>query len=535
MGGKPLLLPALIAQQARQDPERTFVQEVGGASLTLAAFNDAVLRWADAYRRLGVAAGDRVVTMLPASAAASCAWLGLTWRRAIEVPCNVAYRGRMLGYLADNAEAETMVIADRYLPQLAEVIGDLKHVQTVVVVGGDHDDVELPCRVVEENEFFAEAMPADDLPEPELSDICALFYTSGTTGPSKGVLSPWGQIYVQATTVMPLEDLVDGEEAWYMPYPMHHIAGKSPVFTMALVNGRVVIRERFDTGAFWADIDEFSCTCTALLGSMQAFLWQQEPRDDDADHALRNVMMYPLLPQVDEFKRRFDLRVGTSYGATEQGPAIHAGWNTSSANWRSSGRLRQGYPGWQARVVDDRDYEVGPGEVGELIVRTSEPWTINAGYFGRPEKTVEAWRNGWFHTGDAFTYDDDGNFYFVDRVNDCIRRRGENISSFEVEAEVNAHPMVQESAAVGVPSEFGEEDVKVLVVTQPGESLAPEELIEFLTPRMPRFMVPRYVEFVAEIPKTEATLRVKKYLLREKAVNDATWDRERGATIGAST
>ena len=159
-------------------------------------------------------------------------------------------------------------------------------------------------------------------------------------------------------------------------------------------------------------------------------------------------------------------------------------------------------------------------------MRAREPWVINRGYHGMPEATAAAWRNGWFHTGDAFTVDDDGNYYFVDRIKDAIRRRGENISSFEVEALVNQHPDVVESAALAVPSEYSEDEVKVCVVLSDGAAVTHEELIEFLVPRMPKFMVPRYVEFVDELPKTEGTLRTRKFELRDAALNDATWDRE---------
>jgi crotonobetaine/carnitine-CoA ligase len=178
-------------------------------------------------------------------------------------------------------------------------------------------------------------------------------------------------------------------------------------------------------------------------------------------------------------------------------------------------------------VVDEHDEPVAPGQVGELIVRCSEPWCMNIGYWKMPEATAAAWRNGWYHTGDAFTVDDDGWMYFVDRIKDAIRRRGENISSFEVEAHVNQHPAVQESAAIGVPSELGEDDVKIHVVVRAGADLTPEVLIDFLIPRMPRFMVPRYVEVVESLPKTEATFRTQKVKLREAALTDATWDRER--------
>ncbi|HZQ85128.1 MAG TPA: hypothetical protein VFA83_09840, partial [Acidimicrobiales bacterium] len=159
--------------------------------------------------------------------------------------------------------------------------------------------------------------------------------------------------------------------------------------------------------------------------------------------------------------------------------------------------------------------------------RADDPWVINAGYWNLPEKTAEAWRNGWFHTGDGFREDEDSNFYFVDRLKDAIRRRGENISSFEVEAGVNAHPAVQECAVIGVPSELGEDDVKAVIVRMPGSTVTPEEIVEFLEPRMPRFMIPRYIEFVDALPKTDATFRTQKVKLRENAVNSMTWDRER--------
>ena len=202
------------------------------------------------------------------------------------------------------------------------------------------------------------------------------------------------------------------------------------------------------------------------------------------------------------------------------------------ANGRSCGRIRTGSPGYEVRIVNEHDEPLPIGTVGEFIVRAAEPWVINAGYWKMPEKTAEAWRNGWFHTGDAFREDEDGNFYFVDRIKDAIRRRGENISSFEVEAEVNSHPAVQESAVIGVPSELGEEDVKAIVVLRPSQSLEPRELIEFLIPRMPRFMIPRYIEIVEALPKTDVTFRTQKVKLREDALNEQTWDREKaGITL----
>ena len=202
-----------------------------------------------------------------------------------------------------------------------------------------------------------------------------------------------------------------------------------------------------------------------------------------------------------------------------------AGGGVDGSNWRSCGRP---IPGGkiEVAVVDEHDLAVGPNAMGELIFRPCEPWVANLGYWRMPEATAAAWRRGWFHSGDAFKYDDQGNWYFVDRIKDYIRRRGENISSFEVETAVNAHPAVLESAAVAVPADTAEDEVKVLVRPKPGSVVDPADLIRFLIARMPRFAVPRFVEIVDELPKTQATMRVQKAKLREQGVTASTWDRQ---------
>jgi crotonobetaine/carnitine-CoA ligase len=228
--------------------------------------------------------------------------------------------------------------------------------------------------------------------------------------------------------------------------------------------------------------------------------------------------MLPIMANVKEFERRFGLRVRSTFNMTETSCCILTG--ADRANATSCGRVR---PGFEARVVDENDAEVPDGQLGELVLRSDEPWTLMAGYWRKPEATIAAWRNLWFHTGDAFTRDADGNFYFVDRMKDAIRRRGENISSAEVEAEVNAHPAVLESAAIAVPSELAEDEVKIVVVLQPGQQVELPELVEFLKGRMAAFMVPRYIEIVGALPKTP-TEKVRKAELRAAGVG-AAWDR----------
>ncbi|MEX0665280.1 MAG: AMP-binding protein [Acidimicrobiia bacterium] len=519
---RALVLPHLCARLAETEPDAIAMEHVDGRSITRAELHETTLRWADAYRRVGVEPGDHVLTMLPNSFEAFFAWIGLTWLRATEVPTNNMYRGQMLQYLVDNSDANVVIISERFVPQLAEVIGALSKVETVVVPDSTTAPA-LPCRVVTGDEFFADATPARDLEGPDYWDIAAIIYTSGTTGPSKGVLMPWGTL-LAFTTIVP-DDFVEPGEGFYAMYPAFHVSGKAMLYQSANLRARMVIREQFSIEHFWNDMRAHGITGAGLIGAMAPFLLMQPETPDDANSPLRHVMMGPLVPHVEEFKTRFGVEVGTGYGMTEIGaPFVSDGY--ALANATSCGKLRPGWAGYEVRIVDEHDQAVGTDEVGELIVRTEEPWVLNSGYYGMPDATSTAWRNGWFHTGDAFRCDADGNYYFVDRIKDAIRRRGENISSFEVEALVNQHPDVAESAAIGVPSEYTEDDVKVCVVLVAGSALVAEELVTWLAPRMPKFMVPRYVEFVEVLPKTEATFRTQKVKLRDEALNENTWDRE---------
>jgi crotonobetaine/carnitine-CoA ligase len=231
-----------------------------------------------------------------------------------------------------------------------------------------------------------------------------------------------------------------------------------------------------------------------------------------------------MIPEIEDFERRFGVRVATGYGQTETGMAVTTGWDHGP--WANCGRIREDYPWPEVRIADEFDEPVPDGDIGEMLVRSAEPWALNVGYHKMPEQTAAAWRNGWFHTGDAFRRDADGWFYFVDRLRDTIRRRGENISSFEVETLVAEHPSVRECAAIGVPAPLGEDDVFVAVIVDDAASFDPAALLTFLEPRMPRFMLPRYVEVVDDLPRTEASMRVRKHELRTRGVTGATWDRE---------
>lgn len=303
--------------------------------------------------------------------------------------------------------------------------------------------------------------------------------------------------------------------------PLFHAGGTLGVMGMLLLGRAVAIAERFETDRFWSTVRQFNATCCTLLGAMATFLVKQPPSEADRDHPLEWAFIIPMAADATAFRHRFGVDVYTLFNMTEISAPLLSEGNSETAG--SCGRVRAGV---EVRLVDAHDNEVPLGEVGEMIVRASRPWSMNHGYNGMPQATADAWRNGWFHTGDAFRRSEAGDFYFVDRMKDAIRRRGENISSFEVERECLAHPDVREAAAIAAPSEFGEDEVMVVVAPAPGHDIDPPALLEFLRTRMAHFMIPRFIRVLSDLPKTP-TEKVQKALLREEGVTPETWDRER--------
>jgi crotonobetaine/carnitine-CoA ligase len=282
----------------------------------------------------------------------------------------------------------------------------------------------------------------------------------------------------------------------------------------------------FSTAKFWDQVRAGGCATTSgLIGVMASFLAKAPPRPDDRDNPLRCMTMFPVNDTTVAFSRRFGFDYLTGFNMTEVSSPLVTEINTPV--YGSCGKPRSGVT---CRLVDERDIEVARGAVGELIVRSDTPWTMLAGYDGMPDATAAAWRNGWFHTGDSFRQDEGGDYFFVDRIKDTIRRRGENISSFEVEAAVRLHPDVDEVVAVGVASEISEQDVLVAICPKAGRKIDPRALIEFLTPRIAYFMVPRYVRIVGDMPRTE-TNKIRKVALREQGVTPDTWDRESAGIV----
>jgi crotonobetaine/carnitine-CoA ligase len=515
------LAPHAVAHWASARPDTIASQHVDGPSLTYAQLHRSALEWAAAFTRLGIRGGDHVATMLPIGFDSQRAMLGLGWLCAIDVPVNTGYRGRMLQYVLDHADVTTIVIASEFVDRLAEVAGDLPKLRTVIVIGGD--SAAVGERAVMTGDAFLDGVtPAADLSGPEYRDIAALLFTSGTTGPSKAVIVPWALVY-QFWSFVPDDTLAPGD-GLFLPFPLFHNSGRSG-FNYALSRGaRLVFRERFSATTFWDDVRATNTTVAGLVGPLTSLLYSAPPRDDDADNPLQSAVVGPMIPEMEDFERRFGVRVCTSYGQTEVGCPVATTWDHGP--WATSGRPRTDYPWHEVRIVDDNDEPVGPGVVGEMIVRTPEPWSLNVGYYKSPELTVEAWRNGWFHTGDAMKYDEDGWYYFVDRLRDSIRRRGENISSFEIENLVGEHPDVVECSAIGVRTEHGDDEVLVALIVRDRATFDPAALLAFLEPRMPKFMLPRYVEVFDDFPRNETSMRVRKHELRDRGVTEHAWDRD---------
>jgi crotonobetaine/carnitine-CoA ligase len=500
---------------AEATPDATYVVFGDGTRWTFRETREKTRARAAALQRLGVAQGDHVACWLPNGSEALLSFFAVNYLGAVFVPINTAYVGAILEHVVANSDAEVMIVHGGLVPRLAEI--GCAQLKMLVVVG---PDVAAPAGLAATR---FEAIEPGELQPParaiEPWDTQAVVYTSGTTGPSKGVLMSYLHLFSNAGPET--WHFVTGEDRFLINMPIFHIGGIGLPFVMLARGGSIALWENFKTDEFWDFVRATECTAVFLLGVMATFLLKEPPSARDREHKVRLALMVPLMESAAEFRRRFGIDIYTIFNMTEISSPI-----VSEANPAKLGTCGKVRPHVEVRLVDGNDCEVPLGAVGEMIVRTDRPWAMMHGYHKNPGATARAWRNGWFHTGDAFRKDAEGNFYFVDRMKDAIRRRGENISSFEVEAEILAHPDVQDAAAIGVPSEMGEDEVMAVIAAVAGRSVDPEALVAFLAGRLPYFMVPRYVRIVAELPKTP-TAKVQKVELRRDGVTADTWDRER--------
>ena len=513
------VLGAALLARGADSPGRPFIRFEDGPAWTYADALGAALRTAGGLRALGVAREDPVLVWLPNGPDLVRIWFACCLLGAVFVPVNTGYRGRLLEHVLHNAAPRLAVVHAELTDRLRDVTcPTLRH----IVVLGDRQESQCPspmAGVTSSGHGSLDAPPieAGALPDVRPWDLQAIVYTSGTTGLSKGVLTTHLHL---ASMALGGRDMIGGDDHRLVALPLFHSGGLQSVFGALLTGGSLSLVRSFRTETFWDTVRQSGATTVTLLGAMIGFLMKAPPHPDEARHRLRNVFLVPFPADGPAFARRFGVTVWTNYNSTETCNTL-----VSERDPVKPGVCGRPRAGISARLVDDHDFDVPAGAVGELVLRTALPWAMSHGYHRDAEATAAAWRNGWFHTGELFRVDADGDWFFVDRKKDALRRRGENISSAEVEREILAHPAVLEAAVVAVPSEFGEDDVLAVVALRPERAVTPRELVDFLQPRLAHFMVPRYVRLLDRLPRTE-THKVQKYLLRRQGLTDDTWDRD---------
>jgi crotonobetaine/carnitine-CoA ligase len=489
------VLPVLVARRGALGPADVFMVDAGGASVTAAELHTAAIAWAHHFRhRCGIRRGEKVLLSATPSIDAFAAWLGLAWSHAMPVFVNPALSGTPLER-AVGAAGVALVVSDpgSSVEQVARRAG----IRTAVL--------ELSDAVATAEDPRGEL--ESDPPMPD--EVAAVLFTSGTSGFPKLVPVRWAQLHSAATGHIGLDFLVP-TDCWYSPFPLSHVSGLFPAYAMALVGGRVVLRDRFRTGEFWTDLRDHACTVSLMFGATANFLLSAQPAVDDADNPMRAVVGF--FPRAAEFRSRFGVPSHfRAYNQTEVSVPISTSGHGNPPDELTCGKLREGF---EARLVDEHGNEVGVGEVGELVLRSHDPLALAEGYLDDPEASAQLWRGGWLHTGDLLRQNGEGWYYFVDRATDSVRRRGENISSVEVESEALAHPDVVEAAVVGVPAEDGESELLLVATAREGSDLTAADVTEFVSDRLPRFMVPRYVVIVEDMPRTD-TGKIRKRDLRQ--------------------
>ncbi|NWG03499.1 MAG: ATP-dependent acyl-CoA ligase [Syntrophaceae bacterium] len=489
--------------------------------INFATLDQNVNKAANLFRELGVKKGDHVCFLLPNCPEFVYLWFGLAKIGGVMVPLNFNLRGDGLRYIINHSDSKLIVVNERFYDAYAFVEKDLLVIEQKIL---HNDGAPLPGNFHSLKNLMEKAEEKEP-PTIEIKDgdPLGIIYTSGTTGPPKGaVISHFNYINTAQVWVDEILQYRD-DDIFFTTLPLFHANAQMYSTMGALCSGRpYVLREKFSASRFWAEIRQYKATVFNYIGGILTILMKQPEREDDNDNPARIAFGGAAPKEIWlDFEKRFNVKIIEGYGATENG-AIPLCNPPDNIRVGSIGKPTSFA---EVTIWDENNREVPAGQTGEIVVKEKIPYSMFLGYYKQPDKTREAWEGGWFHTGDRGYKDEDGYFYFVDRMKDCIRRRGENISSFDIEKIVNSHPSVLESAAIAVPSELGEDDVKIYIILRPNKELKPEDLIKFCEERMAYFMVPRYVEFLKEFPKTP-TDRAQKFELRRRGIANA-WDREK--------
>jgi crotonobetaine/carnitine-CoA ligase len=506
-------LPTMLIRQAERHGDKLLVS-VGEMRWSYAETAAAAARIAGTLRAAGIGAGDRVAIICSNRIECLGLLLGCGWLGAIAVPINVASRGPQLEHVLSNSGARLLVVETDCAENLALLDPNALALEAIWTIGPPGEfrlGSIVPSAMPQQHEAIP---PAAVKP----SDVGMILYTSGTTGPSKGVCCPHAQYFWWGVNTAALLEVL-GDDILCTTLPLFHTNAINTFYQALLTGASVRYEKRFSASGFFPALARHRATVTYLLGAMVPILLSRPESEEERAHTTRIALAPGVPAQFHEtFTRRTGIHLLDGWGSTETNFVLG-----TTVERQRPGLMGPSHEGFEARVVDDQDNEVPDGVAGELVVRADEPFAFSTGYFGAAEKTVEAWRNLWFHTGDRVARQADGYFRFIDRLKDVIRRRGENISSFEVEQVLLSHPAVANAAVFPVRSSLAEDEVMAALVLHPGRVLMPADLIAYCAPRLPYFAVPRYLEFMTELPTTENG-KVQKYKLRERGVTQQTWD-----------
>ncbi|MGH7659555.1 MAG: AMP-binding protein, partial [Vulcanimicrobiaceae bacterium] len=501
-----------------------------GPQLTFSDVNRSTNRIAWGLLQRGVRKGQRIAILMKNSLAHVYVWLACAKIGAVDVPINVSYKGEFLKHQLNQCRASILVADTDVLDSVSAIAPDLSWLQTVIVYG-DEPNRELSCQLggrfelhrYEKLDAHREGNPGVEVAPWEPASV---MFTSGTTGLSKGAILSHAHLYFFSEQTLQLHEL-GPDDVYLNPFPLFHGSGRVHGVYPSLIAGcRCVLYEKFSARQFLDRAYGSGGTVSNLLGGMIPLLSDLPPTSRDRGHSLRSILATPVpYSIVDGFKERYEIAdVLEVIGMTETCWPIITPRNSRPPKGAAGLLAAEWY---ETKIADpETDEEVAVGQVGELLVRNRIPWTISLGYENMPDQTVETWRNLWFHTGDAVKRDADGWYYFVDRIKDSIRRRGESVSSFEVERQLLAHPQIADAAVVAVRPDaaINDDEIKAYIIPSAEADLDLSVLVKWCESRLPHFAVPRYYEFVTELPKTP-TGKVRKAVLREKGLNGKTWDR----------
>ncbi|MFT3816574.1 MAG: AMP-binding protein [Rubrivivax sp.] len=527
---RSLTIGQVLAQKAQRNGDKPFLTFLpDGRVYSYRDIDRQSNRIARGLQALGLAKGRHVAVMMDNSPEQLLLYFALGKLGVITVPINTAARGGQLTHLISLSEAVAVFIDQGLRERFDEIAAELPAIEQLIVLGGGAQQAATTGRRVSDFAVLLEHSDAPVESDVRFNDLAFLMYTSGTTGPSKLNMFTHAHCLLYGWNNAKDHDYRETDVA-YVCLPLFHISATFGVsYASLLANGRIVMTQRFSLSRFWSEVRDNRVTQLNALGAMSEFLWNQPPGPQDREHSVRLCRMVPVPRYAREFEERFGVTIVSGYGLSDFAQVTAFNAKEPKAKLGSAGRPRAHI---DLRIVDDDDFDVPQGQPGEIVVRSNQPWGTSLGYYKMPEATLAAMRNQWFHTGDRGYLDPDGYLYFVNRKKDALRRRGENISAVEVEQVILKHPAVLDVAVYPVRAENPEDEVAATVVLKPDAKLSERELIEHCVHNMAYYMVPRFLQFAADLPRTFSH-RVQKFKLTEAAQADLSklFDREKAGIV----